>query len=90
MAYEPKEGSGALFKNDKGDNPSRPDYRGDIMLGGVLYEVSGWIKPKPSNPQEKFMSLSGKPKQAAPAPAPKPQPKASAGFDDMDTDSIPF
>jgi hypothetical protein len=90
MAYEPKEGSGALFKNDKGDNPSRPDYRGDIMLGGVLYEVSGWIKPKPSNPQEKFMSLSGKPKQAAPAPAPKPQPKASAGFDDMDTDSTPF
>jgi single-strand DNA-binding protein len=30
------------------------------------------------------------PKQAAPAPKPKPQPKASAGFDDMDTDSIPF
>jgi hypothetical protein len=89
MAYEPKEGSGALFKNDKGDNPNRPDYRGDIMLGGVLYEVSGWIKPKPSNPQEKFMSLSGKPKQAALAPAPKPQPKASAGFDDIDMD-VPF
>jgi len=89
MAYKPKEGSGALFKSDKGDNPNRPDYRGDIMLGGVLYEVSGWIKPKPSNPQEKFMSLSGKPKQAALAPAPKPQPKASAGFDDIDMD-VPF
>jgi len=92
MAYEPKDGSGALFKNDKGDNPNRPDYRGDIMLGGVLYEVSGWIKPKPSNPEEKFMSLSGKPKQSAPkqaAPAPKPQPKPSAGFD-MDDGDIPF
>jgi hypothetical protein len=87
MAYEPKDGSGALFKSDKGENPNRPDYRGDIMLGGVLYEVSGWIKPKPSNLQEKFMSLSGKPKQAAPAP--KPQPMPSAGFDDMDKD-IPF
>jgi hypothetical protein len=49
MAYEPKEGAGALFKNDKGENPARPDYRGDIMLGGVLYEVSGWIKPLPSD-----------------------------------------
>ena len=32
MAYTPQEGGGALFKNDKGDNPARPDYRGDIML----------------------------------------------------------
>ena len=37
--YQPKEGSGALFRSDKGENPARPDYRGDIMLGGVLYEV---------------------------------------------------
>lgn len=63
MAYEPKEGSGALFKNDKADNPARPDYRGDIMLNGVLYEISGWIKPLPSNAEKRFMSLSGKPKQ---------------------------
>jgi hypothetical protein len=60
MAYEPKEGSGALFKNDKGDNPARPDYRGDIMLGGKLYEISGWIKPLPSDASKRFMSLSGK------------------------------
>jgi hypothetical protein len=84
MAYEPKEGSGALFKSDKGENPNRPDYRGDIMLGGVLYEVSGWIKPKPSNPQEKFMSLSGKPKQAKQA-APVQKPKVDS-FEDMQND----
>jgi hypothetical protein len=94
MAYEPKEGSGALFKSDKGDNPQRPDYRGDIMLDGVMYEISGWIKPKPSNPAEKFMSLSGKPKQARQqAPAPRQAPPAAkpapSGFDDMD-DDIPF
>jgi hypothetical protein len=64
MAYEPKEGNGALFRNDKGDNAARPDYRGDIMLNGVLYEVSGWIKPLPSDASKRFMSLSGKPKQA--------------------------
>ncbi len=88
MAYEPKDGSGALFRNDKGDNPSRPDYRGDIMLGGVLYEVSGWIKPLPSDASKRFMSLSGKPKQqqvAKPAARPAPRPR-----DDMDDESIPF
>lgn len=65
MAYQPKEGSGALFKNDKGDNPARPDYRGDIMLGGVLYEISSWVKPLPSDASKRFMSLSGKPKGGA-------------------------
>jgi hypothetical protein len=63
MSYQPKDGSGALFKNDKGDNPARPDYRGDLMVGGVVYEVSGWIKPLPSNAEKKFMSLSAKPKE---------------------------
>ena len=85
MAYEPKDGSGAMFKNDKGDNPQRPDYRGDIMLDGVMYEISGWIKPKPSNPAEKFMSLSGKPKQARQqAPAPRQAPAAKQAFDPFD------
>ena len=92
MAYEPKDGSGALFKNDKGDNPARPDYRGDVMLGGVLYEISGWIKPLPSDASKKFMSLSGKPKQARQERTPtQPAPAraVSKGFDDF-SDSIPF
>ena len=93
MAYEPKEGSGALFKSDKGDNPQRPDYRGDIMLDGVMYEISGWIKPKPSNPAEKFMSLSGKPKQArqqAPAPRQAARPVAQPVSDADDWGQPPF
>ena len=32
-----------LFKNDKGDNPKRPDYRGEVQIGGVEYKLSGWI-----------------------------------------------
>jgi hypothetical protein len=85
MAYEPKEGSGALFKNDKGDNPARPDYRGDVMLGGVLYEISGWIKPLPSDASKRFMSLSGKPKQARQEQRPRQQSRR----DDYD-DAPPF
>jgi hypothetical protein len=86
MSYQPKEGSGALFKNDKGDNPARPDYRGDVMVGGVVYEISGWIKPLPSDSEKKFMSLSAKPKeqrqgqqQGRQAP---PQRRQSNSYDD--------
>ena len=85
MAYQHKDGSGSLFKSDKGDNPARPDYRGDVMLSGVLYEISGWLKPKPSNPAEKYMSLSVKPKQAKPQAAPAPAPVA-----DIDSQDCPF
>ena len=89
MAFIPQEGNGALFKNDKGDNPARPDYKGDIMLNGVLYEIAGWAKPKPTNPSEKYLSLVGKAKeQQAAKPVAKPAPKAEA-FDDLD-DSMPF
>lgn len=97
MAYQPKDGSGALFKNDKGDNPNRPDYRGDICINGELYELAAWVKPLPSDASKRYMSINAKPKQAqqqAPAPRQAPQRQAPAnrapsGFEDMD-DDIPF
>lgn len=87
MAYEPKDGSGALFKNDKGDNPSRPDYRGDVMINGTLYELSAWIKPLPKDASKKFMSLSAKPKQQQERPAP---PKGGGGSRHDEDRDIPF
>lgn len=41
MAYD-NDMSGALFSNDKGDNPKRPDHRGDVTIGGVKYSLSAW------------------------------------------------
>lgn len=38
------EGRIALFPNDKGANPKRPDYRGDLQLDGVKYKISLWAK----------------------------------------------
>ena len=34
----------ALFRNDKGDNPKRPDYRGTLTINGVEYKASLWIR----------------------------------------------
>lgn len=81
--YQPKDLSGSLFKNDKGDNPNRPDYRGDICINGQVYSLSAWIKEgRPGTKMEgrKFMSLSAQPKQDtyAPAAAPAAEPAPAA------------
>lgn len=35
----------ALFKNDKGDNPNRPDYRGTVTLAdGKEMRMSAWVR----------------------------------------------
>jgi hypothetical protein len=36
--------SGILFSNEKGDNEKRPDYMGDLMVAGVRYKLTGWVK----------------------------------------------
>ena len=91
MAYTPKDSTGALFKNDKGDNAARPDYRGDAMVNGELMEIAAWIKPLPSDASKRFMSLSFKPKQAQQATAPRQAiaPRSNAG-DFEDNSDIPF
>ena len=41
MAYEHKEGQGSLFRNDK-QNERQPDFKGSILIKGVLYNISAW------------------------------------------------
>jgi len=40
--YQMKDMSISLFPNDKGDNPKRPDMKGDALIDGTEYKVSGW------------------------------------------------
>ena len=78
--YEPKDMSGSLFKNDKGENPARPDYRGDIFINGQVYKLAAWIKTGREGTKlagQKYMSLSVKPKDEPVAYAPAPAPAAA-------------
>ena len=47
---------GSLFKNDKGDNPKRPDYQGKINIDGTDYKLSAWLQT-PKNGGAKYMAL---------------------------------
>lgn len=59
MPYTPKDGQGALFKNDKGGVDTRPDYKGNVLIAGTEYELAAWIK---EGQRGKYMSISAKPK----------------------------
>jgi hypothetical protein len=56
MAYEPKDNSGALFKNDRKEKVNHPDYQGDCLVNGKKMRIAGWIKT--STHGKNFMSLS--------------------------------
>lgn len=74
--------TGSLFKNDKGDNEKRPDYRGSCEINGVEFWMSAWIReagPNSKRAGERFMSIKFEPKEqqaAAPKPAPQQDPLA--------------
>jgi hypothetical protein len=58
MAYDQKDMSGGLFKQDKKGNEKAPDYSGTCMIGDRLYYISAWLKTAQSG--TKYMSLSFK------------------------------
>lgn len=84
---------GVLFKNDRKEKDSHPDYKGSCEVEGIEYWMSAWVKV---GQKGKFMSLSFQVKEQAknpPARVPTKPSKApkqdSYGFDDMD-DEQPF
>lgn len=87
MSYVQKEGQGSLFKNDRKEKESHPDYKGSIMVDGVEYWVSAWIKR--SEGKAPFMSLSAQPKEKQQEAPRRSAPPPSRPQQDMD-DDIPF
>jgi hypothetical protein len=59
MAYEQRDNSGKMFKNveknQEGGNPRWPDYKGNIMVAGVDYWLSCWVK---DGKKGKFLSVA--------------------------------
>ncbi len=84
---EQRDNSGILARSEDkqkpGANPNWPDYKGNCMVNGVEYWLSGWAKQGKRGP---FMSLSFKAKEprqdtAAPqAPADSGQSQADMPF----------
>lgn len=45
MAYENRENSGIMFRNDRKEPTSRqPDWKGSIDVEGTPYELAAWVR----------------------------------------------
>ena len=53
---EPKNNSGALFKNDNKKTEKQPDYKGSGIINGEHKEISAWINTSAKG--LKYMSLT--------------------------------
>lgn len=87
MSYEQKPGQGSVFKNDRKESDTHPDYKGDATCPCCQSKLwlDMWVK-KPEG-KKPYLSVSMKAKDAAKATAQsKPAPKPAADFDD----DIPF
>ena len=84
------EGKIAVFPNNKGDNPKRPDYRGTAQINGVTYELSMWARTSQKTGGE-YWSGDIKPQQPKqPAPQPRPAPTPAPKQQTETTEDIPF
>jgi len=79
---QPRDNSGALFKNTRKTQQNHPDYRGDIMVAGVQYDLSAWLK---QGTKGTFMSLAVTTKRDAPQ-----QPTPPQNLEPQPEQDIPF
>jgi hypothetical protein len=61
MAYEQRNMSGSLFKNDKREKDTHPNMRGSCLIDGVEYWVDAWTK---EGQRGRWQSLSFRRKDA--------------------------
>jgi hypothetical protein len=80
---EKKLNSGAFFKNDKGDNPNRPDYKGTYTdSNGNDHWASAWVKKDKNG--NTYLSFTTQPKEA------KQESVASQAISVTIGDDLPF
>ena len=86
-AYETKDNSGALFKNERKEKETQPDYTGTVKVNGTDLQIAAWLKK--SKAGKPYMSLAFSPpykKDAVKVAGDDDVPKGKPALDD----DIPF
>jgi len=96
MADHDNTNRGAVWRNEKKEKDTHPDFTGSLNVDGVEYWVSAWKRKDGAAAKAPALSFSIKPKddqlQRATSPsrsAKRPDPISSGRNTDMD-DDIPF
>jgi hypothetical protein len=83
MAYEQKDNSGSLFKNDKREKDTHAHAKGTALIDGVEYWVDAWTNE--ARDGSKYQSLKFKRKEAGVGQRQQPAQSYS-----RDPDAPPF
>lgn len=85
MAYEQKDNSGSLFKNERREKDTHAHARGSALIDGVSYFVDAWTNTDKNGNKYQSLKFKRKDTQAAPASNNWQSPP----LDDLD-DEVPF
>jgi len=85
---------GSIWKNDKKEKDTHPDFTGSLNVGGVEYWVSAWKRKPGASDKAPALSFSVKPKEEArdakPAGRSDPISTGRPRRDALDDEEIPF
>jgi hypothetical protein len=85
---------GSIWRNEKKETDTHPDFTGSLNVAGVDYWVSAWKRKEDAGPKAPALSFSVKPKEARqerPACGGGGQSPPSRGdFRDDDLEDVPF
>ena len=88
QAYETKDFTGAIFKNDKREKDTQPHMRGECVIDGVAYWVSAWTNT--SSKGVRYQSLKFSPKEEAHRAGMEQATAALDSKPDFEDTDIPF
>jgi hypothetical protein len=80
MAWEQRDMTGSLFKNDKKESEKHPNAKGSCMIDGVEYWMDAWTKKDKNGNPWQSVSFKRKDKQAGPKRAPAVDEDDAAPF----------
>ena len=60
------ENRGAIWKNDRKESDTHPDFAGSANVAGVEYYVDAWRRPPDANPNSPALKFKFKRKMAQP------------------------
>jgi hypothetical protein len=86
MAYELKDGNFSLFKNNRKEKETHPDYAGSIMINGKEHYLNAWLKEGKNG---KFFSGSVG-KEKVPKDNFKPKGADEMPKNTIEDDEVPF
>lgn len=91
MSYD-NTNRGQMWRNDKKEKDSHPDFKGSINIEGVEYWLNGWSRRPDANPKAPAVAFSVQKKETANQAyqsAPQQPQAAPTAMDDFDS-YIPF